>query len=459
MASGAATADLIRRSERWIERLLKRESASSLVVAVGLNLVFLAAAWITGVERPLLNVDFLFAGAILHKGRWGRIGAWALICIGLTYEIYRYVAGVYLFDLGQIFDTFGYVYAWPLGAVAKIIAILVATGLVLLMFGKLASRYRFPTMTLLVIGSVTFLADAANGAIRYSRAQGGQLTQPEHHLAYSSLGETMTLVSNYVQGGKQAGAKLNGVRSYETALSAKGREDVLVITAESLGVFKSPAEQLAFQRKIAEAIGVPGVQFSTETSNGVTIDGEMRVLCRTGFGAVDVSIAKVKQDCLPHVFDRAGYVTAATHAYFGDFYKRTERYPALGFSRVRFLRDGKDRRCSGAFESGCDDDVLRELLATPAAPGQWRFLYQMTIETHLPEPACAGAADPMDAYRCRHLAYFRKLGAAMKTVDRPMRVVIAGDHPPPFPRAKLRQRFRPHQVTYITFEVNPPRKR
>ena len=339
--------------------------------------------------------------------------------------------------------------------VAKTIAMLVGIGLTLLLFGKFASRYRFPTMILLVVGSATFLADAANGAIRYSRAQGGQLTtQGEHHLAYSSLGETATLVSNYLQGGKRAGARLSGVRSYETAIAAKGREDVLVITAESLGVFKNPADQLAFQRQIAEALGVQP-QFATETSNGVTIDGELRVLCRTGFGAVDVSIAKVKGDCLPHVFDRAGYVTVATHAYFGDFYKRTERYPALGFARMRFLHDGKDRRCSGAFESGCDEDVLRELLATPAQPGQHRFLYQMTIETHLPEPACAGASEPMDAYRCRHLNYFRKLGAALRTVDRPMRVVIAGDHPPPFPRAELRKQFRPHQVTFLTFEVKP----
>jgi hypothetical protein len=457
MNLGSAVASAFPKAERWLVALMRKESASSLVVAIGFNLAFLVFASLAGFERPWVNLDFVVAGAVLHKGRIGRIGAYFLVFIGLVYEIYRYVAGVYLFDLGQIFDVLGYVYAWPLGAVARIVALLAAAGVALIVFSRFAGRFRFRNSLLLALGGLVFLADAAHSTIRLSRLDGRQLVAggDSRRLAYSSLGETLTLVTNYVQGGKRAGAPLKNVRSYELALAWRGKGDVLVISAESLGVFRDAAAQASFQRDIAKALGVGNVRFAAETSNGVTIDGELRVLCRTGLGNVDSSIAKARATCLPSLFADAGYTTLGAHAYFGDFYKRTQRYPSLGFQHTRFLREHQDRRCSGAFESGCDEDVLRDLLAAPDTGGKGRFLYQMTIETHLPEPACAGATGPLDAYRCRHLIYFGKLGQALRKVDRPTRVVVVGDHPPPFPGKDLRGAFRPHQVTLLSFDLEP----
>jgi len=452
MTGASLSAALRKVLRRGLRLVLKKESASALVLAIGLNLAFMGLAAVAGIARPPVNLDFLLAAFLLHKGPWGRAAAVVLVLIGITYEIYRYVAGVYLFDLSQLLDVFGYMQAWPLTEVARYVAGLLLAAGVLLGMGKFASRFRFRNAALLGVGLMLAAFDgAAHGQGRFSLAP--PPAQTELRLAYTSFGAASELVAAHLNGGGKAGAPLTGVKSYETALAAKGKGDVLLIAAESLGVFDDPARQAAFQAEIAQALGAPDAAFGVETSKGVTIDGELRMLCRTGFGAPDHSIAHAKGYCLPRLFSEAGYVTAAAHAYDGAFYKRTERYPKLGFQRARFLDPERDRRCEGAFPGGCDADALHRLLATPAGPNG-RFLYQLTLETHLPQPECGGLADPIAAYRCKHLAYFARLGQTLRTLDRPTTVVIVGDHPPPFPGAEQRKQFKPGAVTFVTFEVS-----
>ncbi|HYF23466.1 MAG TPA: sulfatase-like hydrolase/transferase [Caulobacteraceae bacterium] len=448
--TGASLSTARRKLLRQALRLvLKKESASALVLAVGLNLAFMGLAAAAGVARPPVNLDFLLAAFLLHKGPWGRAAAVALVIVGAAYEIYRYVAGVYLFDLGRLLDVFGYVQAWPLAEVARYTAGLLLAAGVLFGLGRLASRFRFRNAALLGVGLMLAAFDGASSQGRFSVAP---TAQPGPRLAYTSFGAAVELVSAHLNGGGRPGPVLKGVRSYDAALAARGESDVLVIAAESLGVFADPAEQAAFQAEIASALGVADARFGVETSKGVTLDGELRVLCSTGLGAPDHSITHARERCLPRLFAQAGYSVAAAHAYDGAFYKRTERYPRLGFQRTRFLDPERDRRCEGAFPGACDEDVLRDLLSVKPGP-EGRFLYQLTLETHLPQPECGGLEDPIASYRCKHLAYFARLGQAIATLDRPTRVVIVGDHPPPFPSAEDRKRFKPEAVTVLTFDA------
>ncbi len=267
------------------------------------------------------------------------------------------------------------------------------------------------------------------------------------------------------------GATLAG----ELPRAADAPRQILSVGVESLGYLRGAEERrtllgpllarLAGQYRLA----VNG----THQFHGMTLPGEMRELCGVRLaGEVNGTaiFPRLRRDCLPARLAARGYETDALHGNGGGIYDRAAVYPAMGFRRSWFFDDLKrdDPRVVAcpdtAFGAACDERVFARALAL--FDGRPRFVHVMTVDTHLPipdsvEPACPAGISGTPTI-CRYAAKMRgslaELGAAIRRAPVPPdRVVLYGDHAPPFFGDVERDRFVPGVVPYLVLERVPAR--
>ncbi len=250
---------------------------------------------------------------------------------------------------------------------------------------------------------------------------------------------------------------------------------LLSVGVESLGYMRLPGERKALLDPLLARLAgqyrlaVNGVHHF----HGATLAGEMRELCGvrlTGEINGPGIFARLRRDCLPARLAGLGFETDALHGNGGGIYNRAAVYPAMGFGRTWFfdgLKHGDPRvvACPGtAFGAACDERVFARALAL--FDGRARFVHVMTVDTHLPipdsvDPGCPAGISATPTV-CRYAARMRgslaSLGAAIRgAAVPPDRVVIYGDHAPPFFADTERARFMPGVVPYLVLERLPAR--
>jgi len=251
----------------------------------------------------------------------------------------------------------------------------------------------------------------------------------------------------------------------------KTRPDVVLIVVESWGLMLDPHLDASLLAPYADAAVTQRYRVSSGTVPfiGLTVPGEARELCHStiGFGIL-YSAAQLAQQCLPGQLHAQGYESIAIHGYAGEMFHRAAWYRALGFDRALFgqeLRSLGLQRCGGAFPGICDSSVAgfigRDLLH--AHRQQPRFVYWVTLNSHLPVPAQPGlpddnacAADPALGDSAALCSWFRlvrnvhiAVSRAAAQATRPTIFILVGDHAPPFASPRLRGQFSASQVPYV----------
>lgn len=234
--------------------------------------------------------------------------------------------------------------------------------------------------------------------------------------------------------------------------------DIVLVVVESWGQLLDP--RLASELTAPyEDLRIPqryAVLKGTVPFSGLTVPGEARELCQSsiGFGILRPS-AELATSCLPALLHARGYRNLAVHGFAGQMFGRSKWYPQLGFDEMRFrpelialgLPD-----CPGAFPGICDDSIStmigNELLPVDDQP---RFIYWVTLNSHLPVPAhprvsengvCASRVLLRDSVAL--CTWFRLVAAvhqsvalmALEPLARPTVFILVGDHAPPLQRSK-----------------------
>lgn len=439
----------------WTIDWLLRVSTPVLLAAFLVNLAQLAFSIYLGTGRPIANLDlFVAAVLIVHPWRVMKLGGVALVAGAAVYEVYRYIAGVFLFDISSIIEVFGFIHLWPWKVIIRYLVYIVFCTILIYFIVKRVPRKVSSSWIVLGPLALGIVLDGASGANGLGRLIGREYAYAEQKLVFSSGNRLAALTVEYLKRPQEPGPIIHNP-STDLAREFAGTGDVLVVVAEAMGVFANDSDQKSFERDISQALAGTGlVRFTVEASHGNTIDGEVRVLCGRGKGNIDLNISGT--DCLPKYFSERGYETLARHGFDAGFYKRDSRYPRFGFNGIRFRENAPRRVCEGAFQSLCDADLLRELMQSRANAGR-SFLYLMTIETHLPMPACRHARDDIGRYRCNHLRFFESLGAELRKARGPIRVIVVGDHPPPFQSEKARSHFESDAVGIVIVDHGLPR--
>ncbi len=252
--------------------------------------------------------------------------------------------------------------------------------------------------------------------------------------------------------------------------------NVVLVVVESWGAPVDP--------KLAQALTAPysdpripqsyTVSYGTVPFTGLTVPGEARELCHStlGFGIVHPA-ADEPERCLPAYFHTRGYKNVAVHGYVGQMFSRSSWYPKIGFDETWFEPDLKMAglpNCIGAFPGVCDASIagwMGSSLLTRDR-NQPLFLYWVTLNSHVPEPAHPDlrddgvcATEPALDASAALCSWFRIVRAVHQSIQlvairqangaslRPTVFILVGDHAPPFGNAALAAQFSSSQVPYV----------
>ena len=260
--------------------------------------------------------------------------------------------------------------------------------------------------------------------------------------------------------------------------------DVVLIVVESWGMPLDSrlAQALTASYDDPQVAASYNVTYGAAPFSGLTVPGEARELCQStmGFAILHLSPDQASR-CLPAILHRSGYRNIAVHGYVGQMFYRSAWYPKLGFDETRFgpeLEKIGLPRCRGAFPGVCDTAIAQwmgtSLLGSASrgsASNKPRFIYWVTLNSHVPEPARPDLADdgvcatqPALNASAALCSWFRLVRAvhqsvsqlATKVNDRPTVFVLVGDHAPPFGDPRLCNQFSSAQVPFVMLTPRQP---
>jgi hypothetical protein len=451
------------------------------------NLIFGLAGLFVFLARPSINVDYLLLGCVAPyvTRRIVRI-AFALL---LAIDSFVSFAPVFHFDLGVgAFSLFG---GLTLRLLFSPMTLAFASGVVLVaIIGEKLSRT--PGQPLEGIALLSTLAlvvglDVMAGTNSVQRTDGGLFG---FNVATSTLYRTATSVyrgvSLSIRGVDQVkpapvNSATSGLRQALTSnsQSAPGdSQDIVLVIVESLGHFRhAGVDSLVLEPLLTEAIRERyEIRGGTVPAYGATTSGEVRELCGVRGDFLVVRHIDT-HDCLPAVLHREGYRTTAVHGYSRALYDRLEWYPRVGFDEMWFAEDlariPGTELCGTTFHGVCDVDVghliERELLHSPR--GEPRFLYWLTLDSHLPVDgtnvrdssfACDKSvesqrfADVCNLIRLHQRVLKIVAAIAANPTLPPTRFIVVGDHAPPFFSRDKRALFAMDEVPFVELIPKTP---
>lgn len=262
------------------------------------------------------------------------------------------------------------------------------------------------------------------------------------------------------------------VSGFNVAAGAHGN-NVVVVIVESLGYL---LDQSARER-IAAPLYDPAVTKDYLVTAGHTVyygsttSGEMRELCNTRTFYTDY-VAEHGSSCLPNLLKSRGYTSIALHAFSGGMFEREKWYPEVGFDKELFGQDlvkSTGRFCGGAFRGACDADLAPIIAAQSqqaAKGGKPRFIYWLTLNTHIPvapgealtDFQCAPDGNAFGTKKvCRMAELWHDVFSVVAKIARdpavgPADILVVGDHAPPLWSRRGRAQFAPGQVAWYRLQ-------
>jgi len=448
--------------------------------------------WLAGkafhADRPLIDLDYLAAGVVaLFFPRFVGIAAFAL---AVVFDLLGTFAGVYHFDASNVVESLGQLFQVNPAFLGPVI-IVGLTGAGALAW--LATRFAVPTSTRarrfaaaasVVIACALFGVDALNGTTAWTptgRAlMSVNLVTSQGHIATVALLDSWERRNHRpVEGSfREIPAATDRLRRRlvigptPTAVGSLLDEDVLLVIVESLGqAVDDSLNHLVLSPLLGQNVRERyEVRKGTVPFSGATSSGEFRELC-----GEDRDYRLAPRDtlsrCLPAMFRARGYRTMSFHGYRGRFYDRNTWYPLVGFDKSLFApelaRAGATKACGTIFVGACDAAVARVIvdsLKAPRAIGERHFTYWLTLSSHFPIdvsgsensslscnsiPEASRSTDVCHLMRLWRVAIENVAAIATNPELRPTRIVIVGDHSPPFALQQHRALYSQTVVPFI----------
>lgn len=291
-------------------------------------------------------------------------------------------------------------------------------------------------------------------------------------LAFAAL-DYATNVSPQYQFGSLVGRNRPVVSAADAsgfnAIAGTNGRNVILVVVESLGYMEDPAKRARIDAPLANPHITRKyvVTSGTATYFGSTTSGEMRELCETRTFYSDYA-PKYGYSCLPDLLHERGYASLAVHSFGGDMFEREQWYPRVGFDKEVFgseLLKQTGRACGSVFRGACDADlapVIAKEARLLASAGKPRFIYWLTLNTHIPVAPgdahvnfrCAERDNAFgQATVCRMAELWHDFFGAVSQLALdptigPAEILIVGDHAPPLWSKRGRSMFAPGKVAW-----------
>lgn len=426
-----------------------------------LNLPFWMSQRFFFVQQPVFNLDIALALALcgIHFGL-GCV-ALALVCLlnvaqaaSLSYHFGNAVDLLSTWQFASLLNWSQFVTPSLIMALVLLAALLWATVALIR-----SVRPSVPSVMWITVAFV--LLDALNGTMKFG-ALGADRFKLNVNVAGSPVWNAVNTKLGMMRVTAAPLAAAPDAHAYQ-ALTAwrnehpRGSEVVFLI--ESMGWF----EDQEMRELLNDALATPALrqrwnlEISHEPFSGSTTFGELRTLCglRGHYGRLT---AEQGAGCLPSTMAADGYTTLGIHGFSERMFERGNWWSTVGLARRMFAKDFGPAAsiCEGAFTGVCDIEVIHRAL--DEVQGERRFVYALTLDSHLPlndqprparlsklckkrqvaEGSCALLAD--------HIRLLSIIAQGLAARQGQPMVVIAGDHSPPFNSTRERSAFSSHMV-------------
>lgn len=240
-----------------------------------------------------------------------------------------------------------------------------------------------------------------------------------------------------------------------------GRTSMLVLV-ESMGLPRDPALQAWLKQRLSTARVAArwDIQMTNEEFVGSTTSGELRTLCglQGHYSRLDEAMAA---GCMPRQLASRGVTAIGIHGFGLRMFDRAEWWPKIGLTPWHWPAGASSVRmnCNQAFPGMCDSVVLEEAVKQAQTSG--RFVYALTLDTHLPLdltraaplPAALRIACAASATQEQACQLVNKLGDVLAGLEATLAaseatpfLVVVGDHMPPFGELSNRKAFVANRV-------------
>lgn len=366
---------------------------------------------------------------------------------------------------------------WPVGLLSVMVIAASAACYKFFLQGYFLSVSRINLRQLAIVSMLgLFLLglDMANGSNIYIQSKWHLVNL---NIAGGNLHKIALVTRNaFVSNSNEELAKVVEVRGATDLLrsslgSGRGASNkILLVVVESYG--SSISDKLRF--RLAEPFERPALKRRYEIRHGEipflgsTVPGEIRELCGqriaspSSLGRVDFA------NCLPMALRNEGYETIAIHGFSSHMFGRNSWYPQLGFEKIMFAGDieaeGGVERCGHVFRGICDTHdvfLIKNELAKTGSKRQ--FIYWLTLNSHLPVahdtalerdldcPEMLGVGNDQDVCRLNKifLGLFENIADIAEKSKDDLRIILVGDHSPPFLALSDRALFKAGVVPFV----------
>lgn len=487
--------------------------ALALVFVLLPNIVFLLGAYLIGIARPIINIDYF----------------WACLLWVMPYRALRYV-GIIVFLITSIIDaTMMAMQLFPfldfatamslapflLNAPVRylVLVALVATYLCLMppIMLKLSKQWfagKF-SMSVLIIIALGLLSYRQFQDYRYVQSEGERFGQSDYFYIHSQYKRyrwvtdsefalyvnqiptitpieiahisphfdvlkegidpvaTRPLVTNTSNKSAQLG-DFGMELPADVAKNPSNRK--LLIVAESWGVARDPKVQREILAGIYDkADHLAFLDTGYFGFSGATVEGELRELCQLdvdgGYAFSRLNEAELK-NCLPNQLKNQGYHTIGMHAGYSAIYERDFLYPKMGFAETIFAETLSDRKRCSPFNGICDSEMFSEVVQAFAKHDKL-FFYWLTLTSHSPfstkdlhnprldcQKYNLPTGDICNNFRL-HAQFFDSLGQILARPEmRGVEVIVVGDHMPPIMKTgSIHPYIQWQDVSWVHFKI------
>ncbi len=420
------------------------------LIWLGLANIPFMAMWFVG--APPRYFEIALAGLVgLVVKRMPRFIQWAAFTGIMAYSILSFVAGLFNLGMSSLLYSMQFLAEIrPSNSVEYIAAAIVILGILVASWFLLKRDTNFSKPLYILLGGVLIFGLAATDFAMGQSMRG-------HYFREAPVG------ANFESAAEKSGF----------ASRADGKRHLVLIMVESLGV---PHNNKVMSDKLFAYYDNSAIQARYDVSRGTslyynsTTAGEFREMCgKWGdyYELLDAADA-AKLNCLPAMLAKKGYATHAMHSFKGEFFKRTEWYPNIGFQTREFWTELQERGaewCGGVFAGACDRQIPSMLAENLKRAKQPTFLYWLTLNAHLPVPTglnlnaddCQRVSAELASdfpMICRQFAIFDDIDKALvqeiTAGDFPdADILIVGDHMPPYFDRHNRSQFDPERVPWL----------
>ncbi len=439
------------------------------IVAV-LHAPSLLTAWMFQVppaeERPLFNLDLLLAAALACvstlAGGLALILACAADLIRVAAKNYHFMSTVDFIDAARFVDMLNLPTFLSVPLLGALVAFLGCLWLAL----RLTRRHTRLAWPLLGLAVLAAGCDIANGSFHIfgldkdSRVADMNFAgSPAWNVWHS---ERESLLASGTPSPMREPAAFRALNAWH---AVNPERTSMLVLVESMGLLRDPALRAWLTQRLATPRLETRWSFrvADEAFAGSTTSGELRTLCglHGHYSRLDHGAAA---SCLPRRLAAQGVTSVGIHGFGLRMFDRSHWWPRVGLTPWHWPTGGVPghMNCNRAFPGVCDSAVIAQAVAQAQAPK--RFVYALTLDTHLPlDPGrgqpfraaphapCAASSTPERVCELvdRLGDVLSDLESALAASESTPFVVVVGDHMPPFGEAVNRKAFVEDRVPLV----------